>query len=77
MRSDFDLAIIGSGFGGALLAMIARRIIRPLRQRRENSVARYKAAALIPAHTNKKSESRRIVSTSPDYAIRANATGTE
>jgi len=26
MRSDFDLAIIGSGFGGALLAMIARRI---------------------------------------------------
>src|SRR4030095_11079959 len=25
MRSDFDLAIIGSGFSGALLAMIARR----------------------------------------------------
>ncbi len=26
MRSDFDLAIIGSGFGGSLLAMVARRI---------------------------------------------------
>src|SRR5262245_1789387 len=25
MRSDFDLAIIGSGFSGSLLAMIARR----------------------------------------------------
>lgn len=26
MKHDFDLAIIGSGFGGALLAMVARRI---------------------------------------------------
>src|SRR5262245_24093933 len=28
MRSDFDLAIIGSGFSGSLLAMIARRVGR-------------------------------------------------
>src|SRR5579884_450651 len=26
MQSDFDLAIIGSGFGGSLLAMVARRL---------------------------------------------------
>jgi flavin-dependent dehydrogenase len=24
--TDFDLAIVGSGFGGSLLAMIARRL---------------------------------------------------
>src|SRR5262245_56553601 len=28
MRTDFDIAIIGSGFGGSLLAMIARRLGR-------------------------------------------------
>src|SRR5438876_5475474 len=28
MRADFDLAVIGSGFGGSLLAMIARRLGR-------------------------------------------------
>ena len=26
MSSDFDLAIVGSGFGGSLLAMVARRL---------------------------------------------------
>src|SRR5437868_15185265 len=26
MQSDFDLAIVGSGFGGALLSMVARRM---------------------------------------------------
>ncbi len=26
MREDFDLAIVGSGFGGSLLAMVARRV---------------------------------------------------
>src|SRR5437867_903211 len=28
MKSDFDIAIVGSGFGGSLLAMIARRLGR-------------------------------------------------
>jgi tetracycline 7-halogenase / FADH2 O2-dependent halogenase len=28
MRTDFDIAIVGSGFGGSLLAMIARRLGR-------------------------------------------------
>ena len=28
MNSAFDLAIVGSGFGGSLLAMIARRLGR-------------------------------------------------
>jgi len=28
MRADFDMAVIGSGFGGSLLAMIARRLGR-------------------------------------------------
>ena len=28
MRADFDLAIVGSGFAGSLLAMIARRLGR-------------------------------------------------
>ena len=28
MRADFDLAVIGSGFGGSLIAMIARRLGR-------------------------------------------------
>src|SRR5438445_839071 len=28
MRADFDIAVIGSGFGGSLLAMIARRLGR-------------------------------------------------
>src|SRR4051812_13632066 len=27
-RTDFDIAIVGSGFGGSLLAMIARRLGR-------------------------------------------------
>src|SRR5438046_8213663 len=28
MKSDFDIAVVGSGFGGSLLAMIARRLGR-------------------------------------------------
>jgi len=28
METDFDVAVIGSGFGGSLLAMIARRLGR-------------------------------------------------
>src|SRR5213593_1273990 len=28
MKSDFDIAVVGSGFGGALTAMIARRLGR-------------------------------------------------
>src|SRR6266705_3901729 len=28
MKTDFDIAIVGSGFGGSLLAMIARRLGR-------------------------------------------------
>ena len=30
MKTDFDIAVVGSGFGGSLTAMIARRLGRPV-----------------------------------------------